>query len=149
MILIRQAELSDIPWLLEQLQELDQFFGSSRSLFPTIEYAESMLRALITEQPFLVADMDKVGPVGFIGTLLGPHPFNPERIVLNALLVWVQPAHRGSRAFYQLLRAFNRIGEEQAHSTTFTVQPNTCVDPASLTALGYVPRDITYVRERA
>lgn len=144
MIVIRQATALDIPWLIQQLHAMDDLFGSSRGLFPSLDYAETFIGQLIDSQPFLVADMDS-GPVGFLSMHIGPHVLNPERTVCNALFWWVQPQHRGSRASYQLLRAFIAIGKQRAHMITMTVQPYTPVDPSSLTGLGFEPADITYL----
>lgn len=143
MILIRHATNDDLPWLLEQLPALDRFFGSSRSLMPTLEYAEDLLRMLIAEHPVLIASTDN-GPIGFLAGHLMSHPLNPERTVLNAILWWVMPQYRGSRAGYQLLRAFLALGKERADWVTMTVQPQTPIDPSGLTALGFQPTDVTY-----
>lgn len=146
-IAVRPATLEDIPWLLEQLAAFDQFFGSSRSLFPSIEYAESTLALLITEHLFLVAESN--GPLGFIAGMVVPHTLNPAITVLSELFWWVAPQHRGSRAGLLLLNAYVAAGKQRAHWVTMTLEADSPVAPRCLEQRGFRLKETTYLLEVA
>ena len=135
-ITVRPASPADVPWLLEQLQQFAQFFGSARSLFPTMDYAETVLRGLIADQTFLVADNDR-GPVGFIAGFVTPHALNPAITVMSELFWWVVPDARGSRAGAALLTAFLAIAKDRAHWIVMTLEAESPINPATLLARGF------------
>lgn len=137
-----------MPWLLGQLQAFDRFFGSSRSLFPTMEQAEATVTMLLTEHVFLVAANDH-GPLGFIAGILTPHLFNPAVVVLSEVFWWVPVEHRGSRAGALLLAAFMAVGKARAHSIVMTLEAESPIEPRSLTRLGFRPKETNYLLEVA
>lgn len=146
MVTVRRAEQEDTPWLLQQLQAFDAFFGSSRSLFPDVSYAEATLFTLIDSQPFWVAD-DANGPVGFIAGVLAPHYLNPAIRQLTELFWWVTKEARGSRAGALLLAEFMAFGKANADWIVMTLEAESPIDPASLINRGFRLKESSYLLE--
>jgi hypothetical protein len=146
LISVRPATHADLPWLLDQLRQFDAFFGSARSLFPSVEQAEAIIGGLIDTQPILVADND-AGPVGFICGALHPHPYNPALIVLSEMFWWVAEEYRGSRAGLALLNEFIAIGERLAHWIIMTLETNSKLDPEHLFRRGFRLKELSYLLE--
>lgn len=117
---VREAEPSDIPWLLEQLRAFDASFPAERSLFADDERVTMQLRQAISVGPFYVAEVAEGYPVGFVYGLLHPHPLNPDITVLVEALWWVDPAYRHTRAGVELLDAYTSYGFEHANWITVT-----------------------------
>lgn len=152
MTVVRRADLTDIPWLLDQLRAFDTFFASKHRLFPTEEVARAFLEALIgdADQPFFIAQNDV--RTGFIGGTIGPHYLNPDLVVLTELFWWVVPAHRGSSAGGRLLVEFEEFGRQRgAQLICMTLEQRTIdeglIDPRSLVARGYVEKERAYLLE--
>jgi hypothetical protein len=145
-ITVRKAEQEDTPWLLDQLQQFDKFFGSRRSLFPDLEYAQATLAGLIAEHPFFVA-VDARGPVGFIAGVLMPHFLNPSIKLLSELFWWVAEEARGSRAGALLLAAFTQHGRQYADQIVMTLEVDSPIDPASLINRGFRLKEVNYLLE--
>lgn len=149
MIIIRRADPTDIPWLLDQLRAFDRFFGSKHSLFPGEGEARAVLTALITDHCFFIAQNDV--RTGFIAGTIGPHPFNPKVTVLTELFWWVVPAHRGSTAGARLLHEFEEYGRRHADWVIMTLEEQTIalnlIDPVSLERRGFKPKERSYLLE--
>jgi RimJ/RimL family protein N-acetyltransferase len=154
-IVIRRADLSDIPWLLEQLRAFDRFFGSKHSLFPTATEANAVLTTLINEHVFFIAqqnaNMVPYHRMGFIAGTLGSHPFNPAVRVLTELFWWVVPVHRGTAVGPRLLHEFEEFGRKHADWIVLTLEEKTIelnlVDPRSLERRGFRPKERSYLLE--
>jgi RimJ/RimL family protein N-acetyltransferase len=152
MSVVRRADLTDIPWLLEQLRAFDTFFASRHRLFPTEPIARAFLEALIADddQPFFIAQNDV--RTGFIGGTIGPHYLNPDLIVLTELFWWVSPAHRGGSVGGRLLIEFEEFARRRgAHLICMTLEQRTIdeglIDPRSLLSRGYVEKERAYLLE--
>lgn len=145
---VRPATAADTPWILEQLVAFDKFFGSSRSLFPSIEAAEAKLAFLVEHHVFLVAEHGDERQ-GFIGGLLGPSFFNDDVVQLTELFWWVAPEHRGTRAGLVLLNAFIAIGQLRADHVVMTLEDQSPVNPATLERRGFRPKETSYLLEVA
>lgn len=151
---IRAAHEGDLPWLLEQLREFDAFFGAKHTLFPDETYGRAFLRSIIDHHVFLIACSD--GPpasrVGFIGGMLGKHPFNPHLRTLTELFWWVVPRSRGGTTGARLLLEFRaRAERHHVHMVVLSLEERTItegmVDPASLVRMGFVPKERSYLLE--
>ena len=142
---VRPAVAADMPWILEQLHAFDQFFGSSRSLFPSMEQAELKLAFLIEHHVFLVAEHGELQ--GFIAGMVGPSFFNDAHIYLTELFWWVAPEHRGSRAGLALLNAFVAKGRELADWVVMTLEAESPVNPETLTRRGFRPKETNFLLE--
>ncbi len=153
-MIIRDAVLEDVPWLLEQLRAFDRFFGAKKSLVPSDPaaafdvIASLVYQAKIGNGVFYVATNAGIY-VGFIAGLLVRHPYNPDEIlVLDELFWWVDPAHRGSSAGARLLAKYEEFG--RAHGADWlkmTLEAASPVDPASLSRRGYRLQESAFLLE--
>jgi ribosomal protein S18 acetylase RimI-like enzyme len=148
--MIRSANLLDVPWLLDQLREFDQFFGAKKKLFPRdTETATTVLEGLITNQPFFIA-ADTNGRQGFIAGALTQHPYNPELLVLWEMFWWVAPEYRGSTVGARLLHHFMEYGKaNEADWIRMTLETGSPVNPKSLERLGFSEFERGYLWEAA
>lgn len=160
MITVRRATSDDVPWLLEQLQAFDQFYGSSRSLFPALDAADAIVSQLVATQPFFLAE-NADEPIGFIAGALHPHPYNNDLRVLSEMFWWVADEFRGSRAGLALLNAFvafgctkvNDDGDPDEHGDApadwiiMTLEHESPVNPQTLTRRGFRPKETSYLLE--
>jgi hypothetical protein len=151
MTLVRRADPTDIPWLLEQLREFAAYFGGSTSLFPTDDEARGFLWNLLDAgHPILIAQNDVRS--GFLIGTIGPHPFNSACITAFVLFWWVVPKYRGSMAGGRLLLEFREMaGRRGATRLIAALQERTIaeglIDPSSLVALGFRPPERAYMLE--
>lgn len=146
-ITIRNAELTDIDWLIPELREFSKFFGSKIPLFDDEQYARDGLKNLITSHLFFVASSgDK--PVGFISGLVTNHIWNPKIKVLTEVFWWVIPAYRtASKAGLMLLKAFTDWGTGHVNWINFTLEHNSPVSDRSLLKRGFKPTETNYLLE--
>lgn len=116
MIEVRQGELSDIPWLCQELEKFSKFFGSKIPLYNDEHVRRELPKWLSGGAVFLVA-VEKRDPLsasygtyrlGFIGGLLLPHFMNPKIIQLAETFWWVAEDHRHSSAGARLFNAFTK-----------------------------------------
>lgn len=160
MIRIRQALESDLGWLLLQQREFDQFYGTARSLFPKDEaVALEVMTTIVRTQVVLIAEKEHASAipgvtldrerVGFIAGALGPHPYNPDLIVLSEQFWWVVPEHRGGSAGAKLLAEFMDFGRENAKWIVMTLEAKSPVDPKSLERHGFREFERSYLLEIA
>lgn len=154
MIRVRPAVASDVPWLLAQLRQFAEFFGSARSLFPDDVTAVEKLTTLMDPDVgcFLIATFrDLYGtdlPLGFIAGVLTPHFFNPSIRVLSEVLWWVTPEHRGGRAGITLLNAYEMYARDAgADWVTMTLEEKSPVNPTALTKRGFRLYESSYLKE--
>lgn len=146
MTYVRPATAADMPWILEQLVAFDEFFGSSRSFFPSEESAEAKLAFLIEQHVVLVAE--RAGELqGFIAGLLSGSFYNETVIQLTELFWWVAEAHRGSRAALVLLNAFTAVGTARAHQVIMSLEDTSPVNPETLLRRGYRPKETSFLLE--
>lgn len=145
--MIRRANLSDVPWLLEQLRQFDRFFGGKKSLFPDDpEVATAIVGGLVETQPFFISE-SKGTPIGFIAGALAPHPYNPSLLVLAELFWWVSPEFRGSLSGARLLAHFIEHGEQNADWIQLTLEAKSPVSEQSLLKQGFQLYERSYLRE--
>lgn len=113
MIQVRRATADDVPWLVSQLRDFSEFFGTKRPLFDDPAFATRGITAMVMDHLVFVAFQDDI-PVGFIAGYVTPHPFNPSIRSLIETFWWVDEAHRGSRAGLSLLNTFVAWGRANA-----------------------------------
>lgn len=138
-MIIRPATTADVSWIVGQLKDFAEFFGTTRSLFPDIGYAHEQVERLVRDQPttlFLVA-ADHDVRLGFIVGQYTPHWMNPAILVLNELFWWVVPKARGSTIGARLLAEYIAAGKQHADWITMTLEAQSPVDPRSLERLGF------------
>jgi len=78
--------------------------------------------------------------VGIILAVKNPNIFYPDKIVLNEMLIYVDPVHRKSSACYKMLLKYKEIGDKMIKDeaiTTFTVTKTEHLDEIKFENLGY------------
>lgn len=78
--------------------------------------------------------------VGIILAVKNPNIFYPDKIVLNEMLIYVDPTHRKSSACYKMLLKYKEIGDKMIKDdkiTTFTVTKTEHLDEIKFENLGY------------
>lgn len=146
-ITIRRAHHNDLDFLLAQLREFSQFFGTEKALFGDESYARQTLLGMIADHPFFVAEGEGAGPVGFVAGLITPHLFNPNIRVLAETFWWVSEEHRGSRAGLMLLEEFVKFGKENVDWITFALEEKSPVNEKALTKRGFKLQERSYLKE--
>lgn len=119
MINVRRAELIDVPWLVDQLRDFADRYGTRRNLCPDDpSEAAAIVGQMVTDHVFFVAE--RAGEyLGCVAGYLVGHPFNPS-IRLLAETFWLVPAAPLSGfAAVSLLDAFVAFGKEHADWITF------------------------------
>lgn len=143
---IERATLADTPWLAGQMRAFSSALNTKHSyIFPTDEPLHQELQHMVESHVVLVAWQDST-PVGAIGGLAGPHPFNPEVSALVERFWWVIPDKRGSKAGYLLLRAFMKIGERY-DTTVVSLENDSNVSDRMMARFGLKQYERTYARE--
>ena len=110
---IRTADRWDTPELIELLRHY-------RSATPWRRLAQCDNEAYIqTVLAHIFAGMGRVFVaehedtiVGMLIAIKNPNIWDPDLYLLDELAYWVEPEHRGSRAGYQLIRAYQKYAEE-------------------------------------
>lgn len=154
MIMIRAATHRDIPPCLRHLELFARSFPAQRSLWPGIEEAEAVLRAMVERDDFivLVAELE-IDPVhsevvGLIAGVCSTHFFNPAITVCTELFWWVDPPYRGTRAGAMLLEAYLQTSCARADWNIFTLERNSPVRDETLLRRGFVPTERNFLYER-
>lgn len=144
---VRDAKVSDIPWVLDELRQFSAVFGTRKPLFPDDEdVALAVVQGLIENQLFLVAEID-AHPVGFIAGILAPHTFNPGITVLTEVFWWVAPDHRHSSAAAALYSHFMYVGKEVADWIVMTLEVASPVNADLFERRGFRLHERSYLLE--
>ena len=143
---VRPALLSDIPWIVAQLREFDEFFGTNRRLFTTDEIVSFKFADFLKRNVVFVSEED--GKLtGFIAGFMGPHFMNPSITTLTQVFWWVAPAKRKTRAGLALLKQFVAHGRAHADWITMNIQTRTPVKAQTLERYGFRAQELTYLME--
>lgn len=145
-IVTRPAESEDIEWVLPQLKEFSEFYGTHHRLFPTNDHAFSVVSNLIDNHFFRVAETPHE-KIGFLAGTFSPHFCNPDLKVLSELWWWVDPEHRQSFAGSMLFRDFMEFGEEKADWIVATLEHHSPVPEEFILSKGFKLQEKTYLRE--
>jgi RimJ/RimL family protein N-acetyltransferase len=146
-ITVRGATPEDIDWLLSQLREFSNFFGTRRSLFGDDDYSQSAMLNMIQNHIVFIAEREDVGPIGFISGYIIPHPYNPEIRLLSETFWWVDEEYRGTRAGLMLLNQFTDWGKKNADWITFALEEKSPVKETCLTKRGFRLHERSFLLE--
>lgn len=147
-IVLREANLSDIDWLLVELKHFAEFYASSHSLFSDDDgYNRNVLKQLIEDHYFMVSENDGVCS-GFIAGMISRHLFNPKITTFTELFWWVLPDFRGTKSGGMLLDHFTEFGSQFSWSI-MTLEHNSPVQNESLLKRGYVFKEQSFIKEGA
>lgn len=145
-MIVREAYLTDIDWILVELEKFYNFYGSKKLVdFDKVDYNKALIQTLIEKHLFMVAVQDETR-VGFIAGLSTDHLFNPSMKTLSELFWWVTPEYRSSRAGAMLLQAFMDIGKN-FDWVLMTLEDKSPVKPESLIKRGFKHKETIYLME--
>lgn len=148
-IVIRQARLTDLDWLVGELRAFSEFFGSKKPLFSNEEFVREGMKKMMEQHLVLVAEQGSGGLMGFISGLVSPHVFNPTITVLSETFWWVAEAHRRSRAGLELLNAFVEWGKNNVDWILFFVEQKSPVSTRTMEKRGFRLLENAYLLETA
>lgn len=145
-ISVREAELSDIDWILPELKAFAEFYASQHNLFSDDDgYNRKTISQLIENHYFMVScESDK--STGFIAGLISQHLFNPKIKTLTELFWWVKPDFRRSNAGSMLLDDFVKFGESYDW-VIMTLEHNSPVKSESILKRGFVYKEQSFIKE--
>lgn len=146
LIVIRNAEARDVPWLLAELREFAEFYRKSWLLPDSDDAAKAVIGSYVERGPFFIAERDG-SRVGLVAAFIGPHPFNPAITVLSELAWWVTPSSRATSAGWRLFDTMIRYATNRAHKIVWSLLPHSPVDPASLEKRGFVLHERSFLLE--
>lgn len=146
-VVIRPGVPSDIDWLTDQLRAFSRFMETRLPVFGDDNLVKSGLATMIENHVVRVAEREDCGPMGFIGGLYGPHPFNPNIRLLTETFWWVSEEHRGSRAGLLLLQDFIDHGKKTSDWVSVALEAKSPVDERCLTRRGFRHLESSYLLE--
>jgi len=160
-VVVRQARLDDMDWLVSELRAFSEFSTYKHKLFPPDEQSvRNKMAAVITQHFCLISEIDDTllvhhfdGSVvgdprtGFIAGLHGEHWFNPEIKTFTELFWWVKPEYRGSSAGVRLLNAFIDYGEQRPGWIVFGLEHNSPIKDETLLKRGFRHQERSFLKE--
>lgn len=145
-IVLRDAVLTDIDWLLVELKHFAEFYASSHSLFSDDDgYNRATLKQLIENHYFIISENDGVKS-GFIAGMISKHLFNPKITTFTELFWWTRPEFRRSGAGGLLLQEFSEFGK-QFSWIIMTIENDSPVKPESILKMGYKYKEQSFIKE--
>ena len=109
---IRTANKFDLPYIVEMLRHF-----RDASPIPKIKecnneaYINTLYHGILVGNGIaVVAEADK--PIGMIMGYITPSIWDPDMLILNELVYWVEPEHRNTTAGYRLLATYNNMAKE-------------------------------------
>lgn len=105
---------------------------------------KTLMRTMIEQKTAFVVFKDGE-PVGAIGGLLCPNPYNPEITTLLEMMWYVLPKFRASRAGYLLLQSFIEAGTDLgAYDTTLSLLSSSEVNVKTLEKRGFKFEEMSF-----
>lgn len=144
-MIIRSATSADLDWIALDLLEFEKEGAIERPL--SGPDSKTALLSLIENHLVLVAEIEGVGPVGFVAGCVAPSLFNSETKVLSELFWWVKPKYRFCRAAQKLLDAFIEWGEKNADLMSFSLARTTHLEPKVLLDRGFHAQETLFLRK--
>ena len=148
-IVIRPGAKEDRWWLLDVLAQFNRESGYKTSLLPDAETIETMIEAVAENHICLVAEDDDEKIAGFVAGTLEKCPLNPDVLMFNEMLWWVQPQLRGEFGVGGKLldEAVAEARRRGAKMIWWSLQDDTKVSSESLRRRGFVKKEIKYLLE--
>lgn len=147
-IRVRLAKPEDVNWVMTQMPGLRAFMETRIPPFPKDPAKfRPAIETLVTKHLFMVAETIFGNPVGFIAGFVSPGFFNPDVLVLQETLWWVEPGSRDGRAGLNLFEAFVAWGERYADWISITLEENSPIRKGHLEKHGFMLKERTYLRE--
>lgn len=139
---IREATKFDLPKVLDLVS--DFYNGVELDLKNygelDLEYVNKLYHHIVIGGGVAIVAEHGEKLVGIILAVKNPNIFYPDKIVLNEMLIYVDPVHRKSSACYKMLLKYKELGDKMIKNeeiTTFTVTKTEHLDEIKFENLGY------------
>lgn len=145
-VIIREATMHDLDWVLAESELFDKFFDAKFSLVPSRDEAEQFFRGMISNHLFLISENNGVAS-GFICGLVTPSIFKKDITTLTELLWWVAQEYRHTRAGLLLLEEFISWGKDNVKMINFSLEEKSPIRDETLTRRGFKLKERAFTME--
>lgn len=147
-VVVRDARMDDIPWLISQLRDFEKFCARSVPLADYSHLETEFLPMLIRGHILIVADVDGK-QAGFVGAFVTGSPLNPSLTVVSEVFAWVDPSFRGQRIGSLLLDRYIELGKSCSQMVTFVLLEGSPMREEALIDRGFKRSERVYTLEVA
>ena len=147
-VVVRLAAEADVPWIMTQVPAITKFYGTRIPPFPkAFDKIRPGIMCLIEKHLFFLAETIFGAPIGFIAGFVSSGFFNPDLLVLQETLWWIEEESRDGRAALMLFNAFVAWGEQYADWISLTLEDNSPIRKGHLEKHGFMLKERTYLKE--
>jgi len=146
-MIIRKGEITDLCWLMEELQKFSKFFDTRKELFGDYEYALSAMGEMIKSHVVFIVCNEDGDRLGFIAGIVTLHIFNPGIKVLAETFWWVEEGSRNTRAGAMLFKEFISWGKKHVDWITLALESKSPVNENTLLKRGFKLHERSYLLE--
>jgi len=147
---IRNANKFDIPKLVELI---NNFYNEAKIHLQDygtldLEYVNKLCLHIILGGGIAIVAEKNEGLVGIILALKNQNIFNPDKSVLNELMIYVEPNHRKTSACYKMLLKYNEIAQDMVDNkkiTSYTITKTAHLDQLKFERFGYKKTEEVWV----
>jgi hypothetical protein len=139
---IREATKFDLPKVLDLVSDFYNAVELDLKNYGELdlEYVNKLYHHIVIGGGVAIVAEHGEKLVGIILAVKNPNIFYPDKIVLNEMLIYVDPVHRKSSACYKMLLKYKELGDKMIKNeeiTTFTVTKTEHLDEIKFENLGY------------
>jgi len=139
---IREATKFDLPKVIDLISDFYDAVELDLKNYGELdlEYVNKLYHHIVLGGGVAIVAEHGDKLVGIILAVKNPNIFYPDKIVLNEMLIYVDPVHRKSSACYKMLLKYKEIGDKMIKDeaiTTFTVTKTEHLDEIKFENLGY------------
>ena len=139
---IREATKFDLPKVIDLVSDFYNAVELDLKNYGELdlEYVNKLYHHIVIGGGVAIVAEHGEKLVGIILAVKNPNIFYPDKIVLNEMLIYVDPVHRKSSACYKMLLKYKELGDKMIKNeeiTTFTVTKTEHLDEIKFENLGY------------
>ena len=139
---IREANKFDLPKILDLVNNFYDGVQLDLKDYGTLDldYVNKLYHHIILGGGVAIVAEKDDKLVGIILAIKNANIFYPDKIVLNELLIYVEPEYRKTSACYKMLIKFNEIAQQMVEEnkiTTYTVTKTEHLDEIKFEKFGY------------
>ena len=141
-MIIREADKFDLPKVIDLVSDFYNAVELDLKNYGELdlEYVNKLYHHIVLGGGVAIVAEHGDALIGLVLAIKNPNIFYPDKIVMNELLIYVDPVHRKSSACYKMLLKYKEIGEQLIKDekiTTFTVTKTEQLDQIKFENLGY------------
>ena len=141
-MIIREADKFDLPKVIDLVSDFYNAVELDLKNYGELdlEYVNKLYHHIVLGGGVAIVAEHGEKLVGIILAVKNPNIFYPDKIVLNEMLIYVDPVHRKSSACYKMLIRYKEIGDKMIKDdkiTTYTVTKTEDLDEIKFENLGY------------